>query len=318
MLMLIGSGYMAIEYAKVLKAQNIRFIVVGRGESSAKRFTELTGVPVITGGLENFIHSKEISKVDSAIVAVGVEALYGVSMKLLKKGLKNILIEKPGVLFPSQIKLLLSTSKACKANVYIAFNRRFLSSVRFAKKIIKADGGLTSFTFDFTEWGHEILGLTKAPGVKEFWVLANSSHVIDLAFYLGGAPQKLSAECMGSLAWHPTGAIFVGSGITVKGTPFSYHADWDAPGRWGLEFCTRKHKLILCPMEKLQAMSRGSVRIEEVIVDQEDLALDSNFKPGLYRMVEAFIAGDPESLCTISELSEKMSHYCAIAKYQQD
>lgn len=308
---------MAIEYAKVLKAQQREFTVVGRGAASADAFTTKTGVQVLTGGLDAAITSGRISGATSAIVSTGVEALYETSVALLRLGVKHLLIEKPGLLLPTQIGPLREAARAAGARVYIAYNRRFLASVRRAREIITADGGLTSFTFDFTEWGHEIVTLTKAPGVKELWLLGNSSHVLDLAFHLGGVPGQLHATRAGALNWHPAGAVFVGSGVTVDGTPFSYHADWDAPGRWGLEFCTRQHKLIFRPMEKLQVMRKGSVQIEEVPANTEDARLDTEFKPGLFRQVEAFFAADTGALCALDDLAANLEHFCTIAGYER-
>jgi predicted dehydrogenase len=306
---------MAIEYAKVLKAQQRDFTVVGRGAASAASFTEKTGVPVLAGGLDHLIDTGRIDGAQTAIVSVGVEALFETSMALLKSGVRQLLIEKPGVLYQEQIEPLRDAARKADARVYIAYNRRFLSSTRRAREIIEADGGLTSFTFDFTEWGHEIAPLAKAPGVKEMWLLANSSHVLDLAFFLGGRPAQLHTVRAGALDWHPTAAVFVGSGLTNSGTPFSYHADWDAPGRWGLEFCTRQHKLIFRPMEKLQVMSKGSVQIQEVAAHPEDARLDTEFKPGLYRQVESFFAAETGALCTLDELALNVEHFCAIAGY---
>ena len=306
---------MAVEYAKVLKAQQREFLVVGRGTASAAAFTEKTGVAVVPGGLDRAIASQAVAGATSAIVSVGVEALFDTSMALLGAGVKQLLIEKPGVLHPEQLAPLRLAAQQAGARVCIAYNRRFLASVRRARQIIEADGGLTSFTFDFTEWGHEIVTLTKAPGVKERWLLGNSSHVLDLAFFLGGSPAQLNAAHAGALDWHPAGAVFVGSGQTASGTLFSYHADWSAPGRWGLEFCTALHKLILRPMEKLQVMRKGSVQIEEVAADPEDARLDIEFKPGLYRQVEAFFSAESDALCTLDELVGNMGHFCTIAGY---
>ena len=306
---------MAFEYAKVLRAQQRHFTVVGRGAASAASFTEKSGVPVLTGGLDHLIDSGRLDGARTAIVSVGVEALFEASMALLKLGVKQLLIEKPGVLHQAQIAPLQEAARKADARVYIAYNRRFLSSVRRAREIIAADGGLTSFTFDFTEWGHEIAPLAKAPGVKQMWLLGNSSHVLDLAFFLGGRPMQLHTTRTGALDWHPSAAVFVGSGLTDAGTPFSYHADWDAPGRWGLEFCTRQHKLIFRPMEKLQIMNKSSVQIQEVETNPDDARLDTEFKPGLYRQVESFFAADTGALCTLDELALNVEHFYAIAGY---
>ncbi len=315
MLLLIGTGPMAIEYAKVLKAQNQKFTVIGRGVASADAFTAKTGIPVLAGGLYAVADSGFIDAATSAIVAVGVEALFETTLILLNLGVKKILLEKPGVMYPYQIRPLCEAVEANGARVFIAYNRRFLSSVRGAREIIEADGGLTSFTFDFTEWGHEIETLIKAPGVKENWVLSNSSHVLDLAFHLGGIPKIISTSHAGSLDWHPSAAVFVGSGVSVKNIPFSYHADWSAPGRWGLEFSTLNNKIIFRPMEKLHVMRKGSVQIEEVTVNKQDVIFDTEFKPGLYRQAEAFFSEEYKNLCDINELRSVLEYYCAIAGY---
>lgn len=317
MLLLIGTGPMAIEYVKVLKALNQPFTVIGRGSASGTEFTKQTKVQASTGGLETAISSGQLIGTNKAIVAVGVEALYDISMALLKLGVKNLLVEKPGVLNPDQLKSLSYTANKNNAQVYIAYNRRFLCSTRRAREIIKSDGGVSSFTFDFTEWGHEIEPLNKGPKVKEYWILSNSSHVIDLAFNLGGKPQEINSLATGSLNWHHAGSVFVGSGITVDKVPFAYHANWASAGRWGLEFCTKNYKLILRPMEKLQIMKKGSVQIEEINVNADDLALDTNFKPGLYRQVEAFLGADLDSLCSIEEMAANFNTYCKIAGYYQ-
>jgi predicted dehydrogenase len=314
MVLLIGSGPMAVEYAKVLKAQGRDFKVIGRGAASAALFKEKTGLSVLTGGLDELRTSGKLSGT-SAIVAVGVDMLYETSIALLKLGIKHLLIEKPGILHPAQIHPLRQASQQADASVYVAFNRRFYSSVRRAEQIITEEGGLTSFTFDFTEWAQEIVKLETSAAVKERWVLGNSSHVLDLAFFLGGIPQELTTYRTRSLSWHPDAAVFVGSGVSVKGAPFSFHANWDAPGRWGLEFCTSNYKLILRPIERLQVMNKGTIKIEDVDISDEDARVDVEFKPGLFRLVDSFFAHDTRPLCTLEEFEVNLRQFCLIAGY---
>lgn len=318
MLLLVGSGPMAVEYAKVLCAQDVKFIVVSRGRDSADEFTKKTGVPVITGGLDAAISAGKVSNVRSAIVSVTIESLYEITIQLLKLGLRHILVEKPGFLYPHQLLPLYKAAKLTNANVYIAYNRRFYTSVQIARNIIKDDGGLTSFSFDFTEWAHEISSLNKAPGVKDYWIYGNSSHVIDLAFHIGGAPRNICAVQAGKgvLEWHPAGAIFVGCGETESGIPFSYHADWSAPGRWALEFCTHNYKIILRPLERLQIMRKGSVHIEEMTHDNSIENYDEKFKPGLYQQVASFLSPETATLlCTLEQMSILSNSISTISGY---
>jgi predicted dehydrogenase len=190
-----------------------------------------------------------------------------------------------------------------KAEVMIAYNRRFYASTTMARKLIAEDGGATSCTFEFTEWAHTIVTETYAPGVKEAWFLANSSHVVDLAIHLCGFPKDWRAWHGGSLSWHPASARFCGSGITEQGVFFSYHGDWEAPGRWGLEVLTRKRRYIFRPMEQLQVVLLGSTTINNVELDDR---LDKEFKPGLHEQTKAFLVRDDRLFC---KLEEQLRHY---------
>jgi len=302
---LIGAGPMSIDYVKVFNALNIPFEVIGRGRVSAQECASKTGAKVMIGGVES--HLFDCSDLPSSvIVAVGIEQLAKVTKLLLQKGIKRILIEKPGGIDSDEVNSVLAETLKQDADVYIAYNRRFYSSVLKAQEIIRDDGGVASFNFEFTEWSHQIVGLEKAPGIKENWLLANSSHVIDLAFFLGGKPKTMSCYKAGSLDWHPSGSIYAGAGISETGALFSYQANWEAPGRWGVEVLTKKHRLIFRPLEKLHVQNIGSVKIQEIPIDDD---LDTRFKPGLYLQVLAFIQNDKQGLINISEHCTNIGFY---------
>lgn len=310
-ILLVGAGPMAIEYAKALKRLNRQFLVAGRSQKSAKEFEEATRVKVITGGIDILLNRKKINS-KTAIVAVSEEQLGRVTRKLIQSGVKSILVEKPGGLDFQDVKAVDRLSKKLKAKVYVGYNRRFCASVKKVLEIIKGDGGVKSLFFDFTEASFKITPLIKAPGVKENWFLQNSTHVIDLAFFLAGTPKKLSAFVGGRLPWHKKGAYFSGAGITQRGAFFSYHANWEGPGRWGVEIITRKHKLFLRPLEKLQIQNIGSFVIEDVAIDDD---IDVQVKPGIYKQVESFLSdkqsfsSSKKDLCTIDEQIENLKYY---------
>jgi predicted dehydrogenase len=309
---LVGAGIMAQDYAKVLIAQKIDFSVIGRGDKSAEEFEKNTGIRVIRGGTEHFVSSKPVIPA-FAIVSVSVEQLEAVTSVLASYGVKNILAEKPSGLSQKGVDHLRRLAKKKNLDMYVAYNRRFYASVLKAKEIIALDGGISSFAFEFTEWSHIIAPLSVDSTVKEAWALANSSHVIDLAFYLGGKPTRVSCYTTGSLSWHPKAAVFTGAGKTETGALFSYHANWESPGRWGVEILTRSHRLIFRPLEKLQIQNIGSVSTDFVEID--DL-LDTDYKPGLFRQVDAFLKGETAHLKTIEEQSRDISLYSRIAGYR--
>lgn len=302
--LLVGTGPMAVAYAHVLKAQRRPILVIGRGSTSADVFFTATGIRPVTGGLQAWLHTKP-DLPQRAIVAVSENELGKSTLALLRAGVRSILVEKPGGFTPNQIQIVAQQSKRRQAKVFVGYNRRFYASVLAAEKIIKRDGGISSFSFEFTEWAHVIGPLKKAPGIKERWFLHNSTHVIDLAFFLGGLPKQWSAYRGGKLPWHPSGAIFVGAGRSTSGALFSYQANWTAPGRWGVEILTKKHRLIFRPMEKLQIQNLGSVKIVEVPIDDR---LDITFKSGLYRQVSGYFKQD-KRLCTIDQQKHHLKYY---------
>jgi predicted dehydrogenase len=298
--LLIGAGEMAIAYANVLNKLSISFTAIGRGEESAWKFTERTGSDILTGGVGS--NAETVREHTHAIVTVNVEELAKTTISLIELGVKNILVEKPGGVTPEEIMELKEIASKNGTHVYIGYNRRFYASVLKAKEYIMNDGGVESFSFDFTEWGHVIANLQKTQVVKENWFLANSTHVIDMAFYLGGHPTEMVSYTKGGVSWHPTASVYAGSGKADMGALFSYQANWDAPGRWGIEINTKQHKLIFKPLEALQVQKQGSVAIETVEIND---SLDREFKPGIYRQTEAFFS-EPSTLLSLNEHAEKV------------
>lgn len=311
-LWLIGAGPMGIEYAKVLSSLGISFITIGRGEESASIFKEKTGCEVIIGGIEAFAFQQQTTP-DFAIVATGVESLMKSTLVVIKKGIRKILIEKPGGINFYEINKIKEVSKDFKTDVYLAYNRRFYASVLKAQELIESDGGVKSIYYEFTEWANTIDKIKKGMGIKEKWFLANSTHVVDLAFFLGGTPLEFSCYTNGRLPWHPSASIFTGAGITDKNVLFSYQANWESPGRWGIEVLTKSYRLFFKPLEKLQIQKLDSMNIDYMEIDDK---LDNEFKPGLYLQTEAFINNNHINLLTIKEQADRMPIYNRIAAYK--
>lgn len=312
-ILLVGAGGMALEYAKVLFAMNEKFVIVGRGEKSARSFTQLLGQNVITGGINRWIQKRNFTP-DKAIVAVSGDQLGMVAINLLKIGVKSILLEKPGGYNFAEIRKVANESKKRSSQIYIAYNRRFYASTIAARKIIKKDGGVSSCFFEFTELGYLVLKLKNLDQIKKEWFLHNSTHVIDLAFFLSGKPEEMSTYVSGELSWSNNPSTYVGAGITDKGCLFSYHSNWNAPGRWNLEILTKKHRLIFKPMEKLHIQKIGSLEIKELVLDN---GLDITFKPGLYEEVKSFLENNTADLCSIEEQDVKLSFYKDILKMKK-
>lgn len=311
MIWLIGAGAMAQAYNKVLQDLQLPTIVIGRSLSGCHQFQQQTGTSAIAGGLSSFLQQQP-AVASFAIVAVSVMDLFGTCQMLLGYGVRYILLEKPGALYQWQLEQLETLANAANAAVLIAYNRRFYASVNHARQLIQQDGGVTSFHFEMTEWSHLIVASKHPLAVKARWLIANTAHVIDLAFYLGGEPSKLQSYQQGALDWHPAAAVMTGSGLGRSGALFSYHGNWQSAGRWSLELSTTERKLQLMPLEQLQQQVRGSVVWQPVTLEH---SMDTEFKAGLYAQVKAFAAKDFGQFCTLAAQRQRFSWYEQMAGY---
>jgi predicted dehydrogenase len=308
--LIVGAGHMAQAYYEVLNGLNIETTIVGRSEGGCKKFFKVCGVVALEGGLKRYVSSVVP---EYAINTSTVECLAETTLQLMDLGVRHILLEKPGAVNKEELKAIIQKANDTQTKIYIAYNRRYYASTLKAQEIIKQDGGVTSFHFEFTEWSHAVLAAISNKEVLKHWVIANSSHMIDLAFHLGGDVKEIQSFTNGSLDWHPSASNFSGSGISVSEALFSYKANWESPGRWMLEVMTAQHKLIFCPVERLQIQELKSVKLQEV--KDVDYRFDETYKPGLYLQTEAFLKGDVSILKTLQQQVESFDLYYDIANY---
>lgn len=303
MIWIIGAGGIAREYAKVLKSLGKEFVCIGRGEKKAKEFTEVTGIEAKVGGLDAFLPTNPAAA-EAAIVAVNTQFLAATNVALMRYGVKRIFCEKPGFWDPEEIEEVEAVRKEYGAEVYLAYNRRFYAATLAAEKVIEDDGGLLSFNFEFTEWAHlfDKMDVPRAHLATLFFT--NSTHVVDLAFFLGGNPVEMSCYGKDANAWAKP-VNFAGAGKTDKDVLFSYNANWNAPGRWAVELLTAKHRIYLKPLEQLQLQDKGSVKVYPVEIDDH---LDKEFKPGFYLETKAFLEGNTTRLCSLQQQVEHVKN----------
>lgn len=293
---------MAIAHASALKRLSAPCAAVCRSEASAERFRAETGADAHAGGIDAWLERRGAP--ERAIVATPVADLAACATTLMDAGCRSILLEKPGGVERSQIAEVAAAAARSGAAVHLAYNRRFFASVRRARELLAEDGGATSFTFEFTEVASRVAQLPYPPQVLANWEIANSTHVIDTAFFLGGRPETLHGSIAGTLPWHPRCARYAGHGRTRAGALFSYSADWDAPGRWGIEVNSRRRRLVLRPMETLQVQDLGTFSLRQEPLDD---ALDRECKPGLVLQAKAWLGDDGDNaLIDIAQHAESI------------
>ncbi len=295
-ILLFGSGYMANEYLKVLKALSCDVFIIGRNRQKVKALADSYGFKGCGGGTSG-LKNVDCGDFDWVINAVPVDKLFEVTSACVQHGLSNILIEKPGALNLNELNALKKKEKK-GINIRVACNRRFYGSVQALRERIKEDGGIVGCFFDFTDREKDIFEAAKGSSFVDRWGWANSMHVIDLAFHLIGLPQQIKTFRDAGWKFHPTGNVFTGSGRSEKSL-FSYYSTWSGGGRWAVEISTPEGRYKLSPLEKLAFCKKNQFNWEEKEFAMEH---DTQFKPGLYKMVnEVILNNRPNTLPTLDE-----------------
>lgn len=268
----IGYGYVGKEYVKALRALGVGNIrVCSRSAAPLAELTESDNLESTSGGFETFEcrpHDGELG-----IVATPVASLVPAAERLAELGFKKLLIEKPVALHSVEIERLAADLEKRDVMAACAYNRTAYPSFYEVRARTIAEGGITSCTYTFTE-------MIKPNWLERFaaeelahWGIMNSSHVLSMAHGLIGPPSSFEGRVAGSLPWHPSGAVFVGSGLSERAVPYSYHADWGSAGRWSVEVHTAVSSYRLCPLEEVK-------RKTSALGDWEDIPV-TTFAPSV-------------------------------------
>jgi len=246
----IGYGTMGKQYVKALRALGVgRIRVCSRAAEPLAELHGVHGIETRAGGIEHCSQRAEVNEI--GILATPTASLHAAAERLIALGFRHLLIEKPVSLWSREIETLAERCEVQGVEAHCAYNRVAYPAFHEVRARIAQEGGATSCAYTFTEiikpdWPQRF------PAQELFrWGIANSLHVMSLAHGLIGLPEQWSGERFGALPWHPTGAIFVGYGISTRRIPFTYHADWGSTGRWSVEVHTTRSSYRLCPLEQV-------------------------------------------------------------------
>ena len=281
-ILIIGAGNMAREYIVALQKMNIEDItVIGKNKKNVEILESKFNVNGYYGGVKNNI--KNVEKKDLVIIATPISTLYDISKEVILSSQDNILIEKPVSFNYKEILELEKIGK--KKRIRVAFNRLVYPNIQKCSELVKNEGGIRSARFTFTEWVHTIKFLEKKE-IYQKWGIANSIHVISIVCKMIGRPKENVSIQHGSLKWHKSGSIFVGSGISEKNIPFSYHADWESSGRWGVEVFTKENCYRLSPLEELEFCKKGSTEWKKIHIKNQFTGVKMGFIEEIFLMLE--------------------------------
>lgn len=314
-ILIIGGGEIAKQYALSLLKFNISEVtIIAKSGNNIFNFCQENNLTLLKEGFEK--HIPNLKKMDLVIIATPISLLIKAAKLCLNHGQDNILIEKPGSLYSSELLSFLQEYPTQR--IRIAYNRLVYPNLHKLKKLVKSEGGITSCRFTFTEWLDRIDFNKDESDVYQRWGISNSLHVISMAFDIIGLPKKITSIQFGKIDWHNSGSIFTGCGISENNIPFTYHADWDSGGRWGIEVFTKENSYLLVPLEKLYVCPKftGDISPVEFKIAFPDMKL------GIPEEIAIMLENPPQIDLTtleygsrLNQITEKIMGYSSIKSY---
>jgi predicted dehydrogenase len=262
--LLIGSAWMAVEYAKAFQAMGISDVtVLSRSEANARKIADAYAFTPLHGGYAARL--PELAEFDLVVLSLPEHECISAIESCVAHGQKNILVEKPCSLYSERLHAL--AARLPEVRVRVAYNRVTYPNFARLQSLIAAEGGATSCHYLITEIVHGIPFGNNPDAFYARWGCANTLHVISMAHALIGMPEELTTYRSGGFDWHPSGDRFHGAGRTDSGCLFSYQGDWQSAGRWGIDVMTPENAYRLVPMEDLFVMRKGTFSWEKVEFD---------------------------------------------------
>jgi predicted dehydrogenase len=262
----LGYGHMGPEFVGALRALGIPDVRICSHPSAALAKLEgQAGITIYPQDVREFAATPREN--EAVFIALPIPILIDAARRLVSLGYRKLLIEKPISLWSTDIGALEQDFNKHGIEAWCGYNRAAYPSFQELQSKAAADGGMTSCTYTFTEFINKLDPKRYTPDEMTRWGIANSLHVMSMAHGLIGLPESWkSYRTGGSVAWHPSGARFVGAGTSTRGIPFSYHADWGSTGRWSVEVHTSGPSYRLCPLEKLFRRTSATGDWEEIRV----------------------------------------------------
>jgi len=293
----VGYGTMGKQYVNALRVLGVRRVrVCSRSAGTLQELQGVTGVETVAGGFERL--GWHALPGELGIIATPTASLVAATERLVSVGFQHLLIEKPVSLWSGEIERLADALESQGVEACCAYNRVAYPSCHEVRTRTAQEGGITSCSYTFTE-------MIKPDWPQRFpheelarWGVANSLHVMSMAHGLIGLPARWQGHRSGSLRWHPSGAVFVGSGISERGIPFAYHADWGSTGRWSVEIHTPVSSYRLCPLEKVFRRTSATAEWEEIPVT----AFAPQVKAGIPEQVAALLNEELRELVPLVSL----------------
>ena len=280
---IIGSGYMAHEYAKVIKKLNNCEIngVFSRRYNRAKLFSKRYKIKIVGKSIKDLYFRTQAHAV---IIAISPDQIKKISKETFKFPWIS-LIEKPIGINLKEADSINKLAKKLKHLSYIALNRRQYSSTLKSINLLKRDSSKRQVNI----YGQEDLNLLKkykfSKKIMDNYMFVNGIHLIDyMTIFCRGKLKKVDKifRWNGFKNGYVLSVFYYSSGDVA-----TFSTIWNKPFPWQVIVTTQKQRIKLKPLEvcKSSSLSKQNKKIHKIDIK------DKIFKPGIYNKTLEFIKG---------------------------
>jgi predicted dehydrogenase len=275
---IVGSGYMAREYCKVIR-NHPAFRLVGitsRTEDNSQILSNEFGLAFLPKSTSEL---SEIAKPDLIVVAVSESATTKVVKNLMESS-AVLLVEKPFGLSVQEAEQLCGWTSGRKKPTYVALNRRFYDSTM---QLVSGLNQSVGKRFILLQDQHDTVAATRngfdEPTVEN-WMFANAIHTVDLIRHIARGEaliERITRTPLGDNSFVLDASLTFASGDQAR-----YVSIWNAPGPWVLNVYTETNRWLMAPLEELDLQTGDSRKTSPIVrpSDQDEL------KPGLWNIFE--------------------------------
>jgi predicted dehydrogenase len=295
----IGAGKMGREHVRAFRdVPGVTLAgIYSRTRAKAEALAAEFGIERVCDSIEE-LH--ETTRASLAVVAVNVLDVAPTAHAALAYPW-TLLLEKPAGIDLDEAEAL-ATAARSRGNVYVALNRRMLSSTLAAAEDLESREE-KRFIHVFDQQDQLAAAAAHPPRVVTNWMFANSIHLVDYLRCFGrGAVTSVTPV----VPWQPESPGIVVANVTFdSGDVGMYEGVWRGPAPWAVTVQTPSTRWELRPLERASMRRRGDATVHDVDVD----AFDRDFKPGFRRQAAEAVAavrGEATRLADLETALESM------------
>lgn len=275
---IVGAGNMAREHIRAF-ADVPGVTIVGIHSRTRSRAEALAAEFNVSGVYDSAAELYERTRAELVVVTVSETAMNPVSRACFEHPW-TVLLEKPAGYNVPDAQEIYAAATSQKRKVFVALNRRFLSSTRTVMANLAQGEGPRFIQVQDQEDQSQARAMGQPEIIVRNWMYANSIHLVD-CFRIFGRGTITTVKPV--FAWDPENPGVVVAKIEFdSGDVGLYEGVWSGPGPWAVTVTTLIKRWEMRPLEQAVFQNRGERRLQPVEVHP----WDRDFKPGFRLQAE--------------------------------